>query len=361
MAQKYFNDLNYTMANEDSSMERSIVAKLKSKKILSVCGSGARALALLNPNVEALDCADLSPSQLGLARLRVELIKKLDIEQYKMFWGYAPYSPNEHKEQRKEVFRNLELSQSDKDLFENLHKQNSWESLLYKGKWESSFCGFGKLTQVLFGHKALELFQFSELKAQQEYLDKSFPWKRWNFLIKIIGNRATFNALLYKGDFIKKNIPVPYFDYYSNAFKHLFYNGLVRENFFLQLCILGGIKFEQGNIVEAKDKCYQEMKQFLSSNNVGFLQEDIISAAKQGNYDYISLSDVPSYFSGDQEENFLQELKENLNPGAVVLIRNYLRVPNADRTGFKSIVSDFQQEIDQEKTQMYRVEILQKL
>ncbi len=41
-------------------------------------------------------------------------------------------------------------------------------------------------------------------------------------LVKVIGNRATFNALLYKGDFIKKNVEQSYYDYYSEAFKKLF-------------------------------------------------------------------------------------------------------------------------------------------
>jgi S-adenosylmethionine-diacylglycerol 3-amino-3-carboxypropyl transferase len=46
MAQKYFTGLNYTLGNEDTSVEIGLVAKFKPKSIFSVCGSGGRALPL---------------------------------------------------------------------------------------------------------------------------------------------------------------------------------------------------------------------------------------------------------------------------------------------------------------------------
>lgn len=350
------------MANEDTAMEREIVNKLGSKKILSVCGSGARALALLNPSVEKLDCVDLSPQQISLAKMREALIKKLSLEDYIKFWGYAPCSPKDNKDFRKEIVFSLKGKPEDKELWEELHEKYEWESLLYKGKWESSFAGFGKITQALLGPKALEFFQFSDLDAQNEYLKKDFPWKRWNFLVRVIGNRATFNALLYKGDFIKKNVKESYFDYYSSAFGRLFSESLVRENFFLQLCMLGGIRFPEGNIVEAIDECYRDMKSSLEKGSPSYFQNDIVNQAQEGElYDYISISDVPSYFFGKLEKSFLQDMRPALAEGGVIVVRSYLRVPNADRSGYRDISDRFEKEIKAEKTQMYRVEVLQKI
>lgn len=354
------------MANEDTTLERAVVKKLESRNILSVCGSGARALALLNSNTQRLHCVDLSSQQLSLARLRLALIKKLELQEYQKFWGYAPYSPKDNRALRKEILLSLEADEEDRKLWNNLHENSEWESLLYKGKWESSFAFFGKLTQALFGHKALDFFQFTDLDAQREYLRKSFPRKRWNSLVRVIGNRATFNALLYKGDFIQKNVEQSYFDYYSSAFERLFTGSLVRENFFLQLCMLGAIRFPEGNIIEAHSECYADMKSNASSCEIEFYQEDIINRARklqetEEKYDYVSISDVPSYFSGETEKNFLQEIKPSMSKGGVVLVRSYLRVPDADRSGFKDISSEFQNEIALEKTQMYQVEILQKL
>ncbi|MEX1099421.1 MAG: hypothetical protein WEB87_03275, partial [Bacteriovoracaceae bacterium] len=158
-----------------------------------------------------------------------------------------------------------------------------------------------------------------------------------------------------------KNVSESYFDYYSKAFNHLFSQGLAKENFFLQLCMLGGIRFPEGNILEAELNCYEDMKRSASRADISFIEKDVLSCAKEfGGYDLISISDVPSYFSGDIEKNFLQDLRPSLNPGGVVVLRSYLRVPAANRQGFQDLASDFKKEISREKTQMYKVEILQK-
>ena len=359
MSEKYFSKLNYSMANEDSEMEREIVKSLGSRRILSVCGSGSRALTLLNPQVEKIDCIDLSQAQLGIASLRVELIKTLQLDDYLKFWGYPPYSPKENCEFRKKIFERVEFE--NKSLLKQEFIHNDWGSLLYKGKWENSFSLFGTCVKKLFGKKSHKLFECETLDQQQTFLKEEFPWRRWNLVIRVIGNRATFNALLYKGDFIKKNIPLPYFDYYSKAFNGLFAKGIAKKNFFLQLCILGEIKFKEGTPVEADPTCFNEMKQSLMELTPGMKQKDIVSyLEEESGYDYVSFSDVPSYFSGDLEKNFLQRIRKSLAPNGVVVIRSYLRVPEVDRDGYKDITSQFVEGIGEEKTQMYRVEVLQK-
>ena len=359
-APKYFSGLNYSMANEDSSLERALVKRLGSKRILSVCGSGARALSLLQGEVTKLDCVDLSMEQLSIAKLRLAIIKSLEHDEYLKFWGYAPHSPKDHKPFRREVLEVKLANEPEVSKWIEYHQQNDWESLLYKGKWESSFATFGKITQTLLGPKALEFFQFNDLESQKDFLKKEFPWKRWNLLVKVIGNRATFNALLYKGDFIKKNVKLSYFDYYSQAFKNLFNHGLAKENFFLQLCMLGAVRFPEGNIIEADLACFQDMKKRAQEAQVSFIQEDVISQGKQESYDFISISDVPSYFSGKLESDFLQDLYPKLESGGVIVLRSYLRIPDADRTGYTDISSSHQDLIETEKTQMYKIEVLRK-
>lgn len=359
MAQKYFNGLNYSMANEDTALERGIVKKIGPKKILSVCGSGSRALSLLTPEVQELHCADLSERQLSLARLRLLTNKRLDHDDFLKFWGHAPYSIEDHKAFRKDFVENCKASLEDHNIWRKLHEKNEWASLLYKGKWESSFSSFGKIVNTTLGRKALELFQFSDIDAQKEFLDKKFPWKRWNLLVKVIGNRATFNALLYKGDFIKKNVKKSYFEYYSEAFERLFTTAPAKENFFLQLCLLGAVRFPEGNIIEAKKDVYEDVKE--SSALIDFHQGDVLATAKEsGPFDFISISDVPSYFSGETEKGFLNSLLPCLNSGGHIVIRSYLRVPKADRDGYDDVSSQFTELIQQEKTQMYIVEVLRK-
>jgi S-adenosylmethionine-diacylglycerol 3-amino-3-carboxypropyl transferase len=353
---KYFSSLNYTLANEDSSLEYELVRYFQSQNILSVCGSGSRALPLLHTKAQSLKVVDLVAGQLHLAQLRWHLIKEVRHEDYLKFFGYPPYRTQDHTTWRKELLLKSPVSS---ELLQEFESKN-WQSLLYQGKWEQTFAFFSRLVKKVLGEHSERLFSFQDLKEQQAYLDSDFPWWRWNLLVRLIGNKAFFNALLYKGDFVKKNVPDSYYDYYQRAFRHLFTHDLARRSFFLQLCVLGQIHHAEGNLIEAQAACFQEMKE--SSAQVEFIQSDLISAIAQcQDLDFISLSDVPSYFQGEMERDFLQIIRPHLKIGGVAVLRSYLRVPQADRSGFKDVACDFGELLSAEKVQMYKIEILKRV
>ncbi len=352
---KYFSSLNYSLANEDTRLEFELVRYFKSKNILSVCGSGSRALPLLHPDAQSLKVVDLVQIQLDLGRLRFELMKRLSLEDYKKFFGYAPFQVTDHCEWRKKILEESDISPELLDGF----KSNEWSSLLYEGKWEKTFVFFSKIVRSVLGGHSHKMFLVTDLAQQREYFKKSFPWRRWNLLVKLIGNKALFNALLYKGDFVKKNVSDSYYEYYQKAFKHLFYHDLTVNSFFLQLLVRGRVLDSKGNLQEVNDTCFQDIKD--SQAEVRFIQSDLLSAIKScQNLDFISLSDVPSYFQGKIEREFLQDIKPHLKEGGIVVLRSYLRIPDVDRMGFIDLTKDFKSLIDSEKVQMYRIEILQK-
>lgn len=358
--QKYFLDLNYSLANEDTSLERSITQKLKPQRIISVCGSGSRSFPLLHPEVKELSLVDLSEQQLWLAELRLETIKKLSYQDYLLFWGYSPYKVVENNERRKEMYHAFEISLEAGNYLSSKFEENQWKSLLYTGKWEKTFILFSKVAKKVLGVKTIDkLFSFENLDEQIHYIQNEFPKLKWKFLLAIIGNKPLFNTLLYKGDFITKNVEDSHFQYYSKAYHHLFTHDLTRKSFFLQLCLLGEIQYASGNLIEADKNCFDEMKESVKNCKINFIKQDIITAVKEAKEtDFVSLSNVPSYFKGDIEKSFLQDIKPGLNSGACVVFRNYLRVPEAYREGYQSINQQFENEIADEKVQMYRVEIL---
>jgi S-adenosylmethionine-diacylglycerol 3-amino-3-carboxypropyl transferase len=177
--------------------------------------------------------------------------------------------------------------------------------------------------------------------------------------MSILGNKALFNALLYKGDFIKKNVDETYIQYYDKAFNHLMHHDLVKKSYFMQLCYYGRIVYPEGNLLEGKKKTFNEMKKHLKRVKIQYLEKDIITSIKdEKDVDFVSLSDVPSYFSGDLEKKFFQIIKPGLASDAIVINRNYLRIPNSDRSGYKDISSEYQKELADEKVQMYHIEVL---
>jgi S-adenosylmethionine-diacylglycerol 3-amino-3-carboxypropyl transferase len=361
MSDVYFNALNYSMGNEDTSFDYYVSNSVKAKNIISVCGSGSRALPLINDSVESLHIVDLAPQQLAIAKLREQIIKTCDYNEFLGFWGYATSQPNMEVKKRKELFLNCDLPKEDRDYLKHTFEKNNWESILYIGGWESTFISFSKIIRLVFGSKNIQkIFSFDDIEKQRDYMQDGFPWRRWNLLVKILGNKAMFNALLYKGNFIQKNIDEGYYEYYSKAFNHLFSHDLTKTSFFLQLCFFGKIEFEEGLLFEAKKENFERVKKNISNVDITYANTNIVEYIKSTeNIDLISISDVPSYFKGAEEKNFLQEMKPSLSKKAIIINRNYLRIPDADRSGYIDRLSRYGEANDNEKMQMYRIEVLE--
>ncbi len=361
MAQKYFEDLNYSMANEDTALEQSISQERLPKKILSICGSGSRCLPLINSETSDLYMIDFSKPQLYLSELRAECFKNLSYENYLKFWGYAPYKPQNHTPERQKWFQEFDLSSEAKSYLLKYFEFTRWNSLLYEGKWEKTFIKFSKVIKKVLGKHSEKALGFSSLEEQKQYFKSEFPWWRWNIIVSIIGNKALFNLLLYKGDFVVKNVENSYFDYYSTAFKKLFSQDLAQKSFFIQLLLRGIVTDPVGNINEAQENSFNEIKKNIQNVKLHYLQGDFLTASESlEEIDFISMSNVPSYLSGDIEKNHLNGLSKRLSSKGCIVSRYYLRVPDTDRSQYQDITKDFQEAINNEKVQMYQIEILEK-
>jgi S-adenosylmethionine-diacylglycerol 3-amino-3-carboxypropyl transferase len=359
MGQKYFSGLNYTLGNEDTSVEIEMVKCLKPKSVFSICGSGGRSLPLMGEETELLTLADLSKEQLQLAELRLATYKTLTAEQFLLFWGYFPFSDNNYQNERKEIFLNLKLTPESREFFTNVFNEIHFDSLLYLGKWERTFAVFAKVCRVLLGSDFDRILRFDKLEDQIHYYRTEFPMKRWKALIHVLGNKAMFNALLYKGDFITKNSPLSHFDYYFQAFDRLFTRDLAQKSFFLHLCFYGKINSLKGVPVEAQAENIKRVNQ--AKTKIEYKKEDFVTYLSKGEkkYDFLSLSDVPSYFQGELEKDFMQKIKPGLLPGAIIVTRYYLRKSHCNLAGFVDITESYSKIIELEKVQMYEVRVYQ--
>ncbi len=361
---KYFNDLNYTLGNEDTSFEVEMVTKLKPQKILAVAGCGSRALPLLVCQPKELVCVDLVSSQLALTRLRLECYRALNFDEYLTFWGFPPYAAYDYAKKRKELFSKINLSADDRTFFAPIFEALNWQSILYQGKWEKTFQTLSKALRLLMGRDYGKILSFHSLQKQTDYLENGFPSRRWDAVLFLLGNKPVFNALLYKGDFIKKNVAETHFDYYKSSFDQLFRNGLARDSFFAHLCFYGEIAHQDGNTIEATIENFDLVKKsILNGSSILTVKNDLLTAAKeyQEELEFVSLSDVPSYFSGEIEQGFAQMLLPSLRKGAVVVLRSYLRVPETDWSGYAEVTTRYSSLISKEKVQMYRIQIFEKL
>ena len=354
MGQKYFTGLNYTLGNEDTSVEIALVKQYKPQSIFSVCGSGGRSIPLCGDALN-VSLSDLSKEQLLLAELREATYKQLGHEDFLSFWGYFPFSDNNLCESRKNTFKKLDLSIDVRNYFQEVFTEINFNSLLYLGKWERTFSILAKIIRTILGKDFGRILLFDDLVAQNNYYKNEFPHKRWNAIIFLLGNKALFNALLYKGDFIEKNTPESHFAHYDNAFKRLFTQDVAQKSFFLHLVLHGKINSLSGVPIEASLETHKRVA--ASKSKISYLNEDLVThlSSGQNSYDFLSLSDVPSYFKGELEHNFMQSIRPSLKPGAIVVNRYYLRKANCNLEGFVDISKEHNELIASEKVQMYDI------
>jgi S-adenosylmethionine-diacylglycerol 3-amino-3-carboxypropyl transferase len=358
----YFKHLNYTLANEDTGLELTLAQRTKSRSILTVAGSGGRAWPLLAANPDQLVLVDMAQVQLQLAALRLATIKQFNFRDFCLFWGFPPFRTTENRSARAWLFDQLELDQGTKDTFRAIFVEHDFEGLLYAGRWERSVVQVPRLLRRIVGKSYDEIFSFKDMVSQQAYFDKALSSAVWltvpRLVLRVFGNAAYFNAFLYKGAFAKKNIAESYYEFFRMAFRRMFAQGLTRENFFLQLCFLGQLEYPEGNPVEAQPDVYAGMQKGLSSCHISMLEGDFFEQAVSCGvrFDFVSLSDVPSYFAGEREVNYLQTLRPCLLPGAIIVSRCYLRIPeNTDMTGFTDVSDQYRDLIDGEKMQVYKI------
>jgi S-adenosylmethionine-diacylglycerol 3-amino-3-carboxypropyl transferase len=360
MSFSYFNTLNYTLANEDTALEIAILPQ-GADHVISVCGSGGRVLPLLSRSPKRVTLVDLSQEQLYLAELRFASVRALGLSEFMQFWGYPPVSAE--PAERRRMFDAFDLSPEAKEFFQGLFSENQWQSILYSGRWERTIAKLATANRLLTGEKGLRLFGALNRSEHEAYLRDEFPRKKWLAVVALLGNAGVFNALIYKGHFPKKNIPESFFGFYKNTLDRCFSQGPARESFFLQLLFFGRIVHAEGVTIECEPKVYAQAQKALSKCDVRFVKGNILEQVAQTDQpaDFLSISDVPSYFSGETERMFLQRCKAGLSDRARVVVRHYLHLPEGcDRTGYRDITSDFAAQIANEKVQVYQVEVLEK-
>ena len=363
--QGYFSALNYSLANEDTRFELALCQRHQARHILGICGSGGRLLPLAAAAIESMVALDLSAEQLHLAALRLAAIRQLDFPDFLCFWGFPPYEPSTMTTARQQIFRSFQLSAPAFDYCQKIFEQQTWQGLIYAGKWEKTITSIPKFARRVIGEFYDEIFSFTDLEAQRQYFADKRKQIRWNaipwLILHLFGNRAYFNSMLYKGHHVRKNIDQSYFEFYRDNYDRLFINGLARENFFLQLCFLGSLRYPEGNPVEAQPDVFKAAQTVLSERcEVTFIKDDLLRYAGKTDrkFDFVSLSDVPSYFRGETERTYLQQLAKCLYPGAICVVRCFLRIPeNTDLSGYVDVTENYSDLLAAEKMQMYQIKV----
>lgn len=354
----FFNKLNYTFTNEDNELESKIL-KEKSKNIFVIAGSGARALSLFSKNPKKVSIVDISQEQLFLTELKIESLRQLSYSDYLFFWDYFNNENNNKK--RKKIFYSLKLSFKAFQYFEIIFNKNNWLSILYFGEWERKFIKISKINNFITGKKALDIFLIDDADEYNDFLKNKFPWNRFLLSLFILGNKKYFDSLLYKGKFPENNTGKSYFIFYKNVFKGNFSRIMANKNFFMQFLFFGKVINKKSLPFEAQEDNFEKIKNGIKNSEIEYILNDFVLAIKDSkNVDFVSSSDVLSYYNKNKAKSFLQEISSNLSKNAIVVNRYYLNIPkDIDYNGFRKITNIYKKKIEYEKTGMYVIDIFE--
>ncbi len=361
MNNNYFQNLNYTFGNEDTTLEYSILPK-NSHHIFSIAGAGSRVLPLLAKYPKNVTCIDISEAQLYFTELRIESMRALEYNEYLSFWGYPPLKIT--VEDRMKIFQKIDLSSDAKAFNKSLFERYNWDSVLYVGSWDKTFAKLSKIINFSMGRYSNLFFKYKNEKDYQKFIKRDFPKQRLSIITSILGNAFILNALLYKGKFPRKNTPESMKEFYFNSFYKLLHRGSPRKNFFLQIIFFGKLLYEEGNPIECQKSYYTQAQEGIKNARIKYLRGECIDEIEKVDLpiNFLSFSDISSYFPSDLEKNYLQRISNSLSIDCILVERRHLHVPtNVDVSGFRNITDRHTEAIQQEKTQMYDVKILQKL
>lgn len=355
---QYFTKLNYTLANEDTKFEYDILP-YQSDHVLSVCGSGSRVLPLLAKSPKMLSLIDSSPTQLALTELRIELVKNHSYQEFLNFLGY-PSQLEEDPKRRMEMFSCLSLSKESKSILKDIFQHNQWGPIIYEGKYEKTLITISKLLHKLVGNS---LRKNQQIEAKEELIkvyQENFPKKRFKIFLKLISNQNLLNALLYKGNHPKKNISLTYSEYYQQLFNNLFSKITWLDSYFLYFLVFGKLDQKTLYPLEAQESIFAEMKVGAGKADISYYQgffPDVMDQIPK-NINFISLSDIPSYFSHSLGKQYLQILRPFMAKNGLICIRYFLHKSLHLKTEHYVNLNDlYQEKIATECTQIYDIDI----
>ncbi len=336
----YFDGLNYSLANEDTWIEYSLLEK-NTERVLTVAGSGARCMPLLARNPKYLDLVDLSEPQLFLAELRFQSARSLSYDEWLFFMGYRGALPGNPML----VVSRLELFNKVKGLNPETQKywsdrSDAWDEtgFILLGKWESHFQKIGFLFRNILQCDFEPIFTAQNLEEQKKLYEKEWPKLRWNSFLKIVASEFVFDRFLYKGHFSgksdRKTEEKSVSQFIHDEFKRLFTTQLVRKNYFIQTLFLGRIRFEEGLPLEAQRDVFDAVK--ASKTEVHYIKGSMLEPMAQNAYNFVSLSDTISYLPEELANPLLQRMHSDTPKGCVMVIRSFLRAPTAmDKAGWE--------------------------
>ncbi|KIC72030.1 hypothetical protein DB41_AA00110 [Neochlamydia sp. TUME1] len=326
MAEKFFSRLSYSFGNEDWRSEQEALKIKTGDRVLSITASGDRPLHLLLDDCEEIVSIDANPIQNHLLNLKCVAMQHLSYKEYIEFLGAVPA-----RKQRLHTFQKLLPHFEEKSRHYWINKKKMIEKgVLYQGVVEKKCQSIvAPLLRILRGKKVDKLFEFSDLKEQQEFVKKAWDKVYWRKLFDLSLNSALARLLLRcivsdPGLYNHLNGATRVGSYLYRRMHNSLMHNLAKESLLFSLIFKGKVAPEafppyltQEGVSIIKKRTHR-----LKVKNIDVVT--FLETSPANSFDCFSLSDVASYLSPKNFAKMMQEVLRVAKPQARFSIRQFL-------------------------------------
>ncbi len=318
----FFNQINYSAANEDGHTERLALSNaIPNKSVLAITGSGSRTLELAIASPERIVSIDFNPTQNFLLELKIAAYKELDYEEMISFLGLKEDS------ERLKTYQILKSNLSaEAKVFWDRNIGKIKDGVIYCGTWETYLKGIAKAANIIRKKQIDQLLSFDNLNDQAKFWDEHWDNWSWKMFIRVLGNRSLWKYVIKEPGIhlVPKDLSIS--DTIKNRFDSAAHNLLFKEAAFSWLILKGEYQSQKQETLP----CHLQKQHFKAlKSNLGCIELkteslDVYLNTAEDRFHAFSVSDFGSYAPKNVYESIWQGIKKSSYQDARICEREFL-------------------------------------
>lgn len=297
----FFSTIIYSSANEDPASELEALQLTSDDTVLTITGSGSRALDLLIASPKKVISVDMNETQTFLLALKCSAYKNLNYFEFKKFIGL------ETCDQRLSVYEIIKNDLSEEaQRYWQQQSQKIAKGILYCGVWESYLLKLSWLTR--YREKLIkQLFNADSLEAQKNIFQQQWDGFLWQQFIKVLNIRWVWKYLLKEPgiDLIDSNLHIGH--YIHQRLEHTISTQMAINNPFLNLIIFGKYN-SQCLPLHLQEQYFEKIKASIDTIQPMTMPLEECLKAHPNSIDAFSISDFSSYANPQQYKAIWQSI-----------------------------------------------------
>jgi S-adenosylmethionine-diacylglycerol 3-amino-3-carboxypropyl transferase len=312
LQQALLHPVFFAQVREDAACDDEVICRFAKQtgSVLLVASGGCTAAVLAeNPHITHLHLVDPNPSQIALARLKIEMLA-LPIEARLELLGHLPLPPEKRKRELLTLFKTLHLPET---VLGNLQTV-SQKGLDFSGRYEALF---EALQMFLTPHRK-ELEKLCTLSSQEEQSELFYPESSLYKVLKeaftSIFDLSTLIQLF--GKTATQNRNKEFADHFFDQLCLMLREQKAISSPYLSQVILGHYQPNVLPLWLQKNKT----KETATSFSCATMQE-VLEKAKPCSYDVILLSNILDWLSQEEACSLLEKAASCLTQNGALVIR----------------------------------------